>query len=289
MVKKYSEVYEQTRKRLMASEPEFADMAAKELVCHYSGKSPEKYLLERNLYASEEFEVQVAAGVRRYLAGEPLPYIIEEWDFGGMTLHVTKDTLIPRDDTLVVAELALEALRKIPSPRILDLCCGTGCIGLFLAKELKSCTVFLGDISSEALAVARKNVLRHGLSSRVSCVRLDAFTEPPAFLRDFDLVVSNPPYITDSEMEELSPSVRDYEPHLALRGGVDGLDFYRAISKNYCSVLKPEGILCFEFGMGQENDICEIIGQCGWKAEIIKKDTNEIYRALLARKVREEA
>jgi len=206
-----------------------------------------------------------------------------------LTLTVTKDTLIPRDDTLVVAEMALEAIQGIPNPRVLDLCCGTGCIGLFLAKEHPGCTVFLGDVSQAALAIARKNVQRTGLTARVSCILLDAFAEPREFLKDFDLIVSNPPYITDEEMLALPISVRDYEPQLALRGGTDGLDFYRAISKNFYSVLKPEGVLCYEFGMGQENDLCKILTECGWKAEMIKRDTNEIFRAVLARKVREEA
>ena len=170
----------------------------------------------------------------------------------------------------------------------MDLCTGTGCIGLAIASRVKDAKVTLADISRDALAVAKKNVTDLKLSARVSCVVADALAEPPTYLGKFDLIVSNPPYITGAEMEELPNSVKDYEPHLALFGGVDGLDFYRSISEKYKNVLKPGGYLCFEFGMGQGDDVCSILRTNGFEVLERVKDYNDIERAVLARYDRKE-
>ena len=205
-----------------------------------------------------------------------------------MTLTVTPDVLIPRDDTVVVTELAIKkAMYLEQNPRILDLCTGSGCIGLAIARRVKDARVTLGDVSAAALRVARRNVSQLKLTGRVNCVAMDALKPAQEFLGTYDLIVSNPPYVTTQEMETLDPSVRDFEPHLALDGGADGLDFYRAIIKNYSSALAPRGYLCFEFGMGQENAVCSLLMRGGYEILELKKDTAEITRAVLAQK-REE-
>ena len=174
------------------------------------------------------------------------------------------------------------------SPRILDLCTGSGCIGLAIASRVGDARVTLADISREALAVAKKNVTALKLSGRVSCVTSDALKPAPAFLGKFDLIVSNPPYITGAEMKELPVSVKEYEPHLALFGGEDGLDFYLSIAENYRGALKPGGLLCLEFGMGQGDDVCRILAEKGFSILERTRDFNDRERAVLAQYGRKE-
>ena len=197
--------------------------------------------------------------------------------------------LIPRDDTCAVTTLAIQkTLFMGKSPRILDLCTGSGCIGLAIASRVKDARITLADISKDALAVAKKNIVRNHLSGRVSCIQADAFQKPSAFLGKFDLIVSNPPYITQQEMKELPYSVNNFEPHLALYGGNDGLDFYRAITKNYAEALKPGGYLCFEFGMGQGDGVCRILEENQYTILERTRDYNDIERAVIAQLNRKE-
>ena len=289
MVKKYADLYLDARRALLEKEGQFASNIARELVCAASGKTAEQLIADRELYASEEVCQLTADFVRRYAAGEPMPYILGEWDFYDMTLTVTPDVLIPRDDTTVVTELAIKkALFLNQNPRILDLCTGSGCIGLAIAKRVKDARVTLGDVSQGALRVARRNIMDQKLATRVKCLPIDVLKPAQDFLGTFDLIVSNPPYIPTETWKTLDPSVRDYEPRLALDGGDDGLDFYRAILENFTSALQPGGWICFEFGIGQGNDVCSLLRQHGYEITELRKDSAEITRAVLARK-REES
>ena len=289
MVKKYADLYLDARRALLEKEGQFASNIARELVCAASGKTAEQMIADRELYASEEVCQLTADFVRRYAAGEPMPYILGEWDFYDMTLTVTPDVLIPRDDTTVVTELAIKkALFLNQNPRILDLCTGSGCIGLAIAKRVKDARVTLGDVSQGALRVARRNTLEQKLATRVKCLPIDVLKPAQEFLGTFDLIVSNPPYIPTETWKTLDPSVRDYEPRLALDGGADGLDFYRAILENFTPALQPGGWICFEFGIGQENDVCSLLRRHGYEITELRKDSAEITRAVLARK-REES
>lgn len=291
MVKKLSDLYLEARKALMQIEDsDMASLMARNLLCHFSGKTQEQILADREMYASEETCRAMESAVRRLLKEEPLAYILQEWDFYGMRLYVDKHVLIPRDDTFAVTALAIkQSIFLDRDPRILDLCTGSGCIGLAIAQHVKDARVTLADISKDALAVAKKNVIGQKLSGRVSCVSADALQQPPAFLGKFDMIVSNPPYITGKEMEALPDSVRCYEPHMALFGGEDGLDFYRAIAGNYRHALKPGGFLCLEFGMGQGNDICAILRENGYTILERTRDYHDIERAVLAQYGRKEA
>lgn len=266
-----------------------ASLYARNLVCHVTGKSPEAFIADGQSYVGDQVCEQMDQAVARVLAGEPLAYVLGEWDFYGMTLFVDKNVLIPRDDTCAVTALAInQSLFLDTSPRIMDLCTGSGCIGLAIASRVKDAKVTLADISRDALAVAKKNVTELKLSARVSCVQTDALGEPAPYLGKFDLIVSNPPYITGQEMEQLPHSVKDYEPHLALFGGTDGLDFYRNITEKYSKCLKPGGYLCFEFGMGQGDDVCRILCDNGYTVLERVKDYNDTERAVLARYDRKE-
>ena len=284
MVKKLSDLYLDTRRALLAcEEPQSASLIARNLVCHVTGKTQEQFLAERDLYVSEQICASVEEALQRILAGEPLAYVLGEWDFYGMTLYVDRNVLIPRDDTCAVTELAIKkALFLNQDPRILDLCTGSGCIGLAVASRVKDARVTLADISREALAVAKKNITAQHLSARVKCVQADALGAPAAFLGKFDMIISNPPYITTREMLELDDSVRRYEPRLALHGGEDGLKFYRSIAQNYSAALKPGGYLCFEFGMGQGDAVCAILEENGYTILERTRDYNDRERAVLA-------
>ena len=286
----YGELYLQTRACLLTTEPpESAGPMARDLVSTLSGMTQETFLAEKNSPVSAEICQRVDEALTRLRQGEPLPYVLGEWNFYGLPLYVTPQVLIPRDDTCALAELAIHrALFLDQDPRILDLCCGSGCIGLAIASRLKDARVTLGDLSQDALSVARKNIQRNHMGGRVSCVQLDAMEAPPAFLGKFDMIVSNPPYVTAGEMEELPKSVKDYEPHMALYGGPDGLDFYRSITERYRSVLKPGGFLCYEFGMGQGDAVCAILEEKGFTVLERTRDYNDRERAVLAQYGRKE-
>ena len=209
--------------------------------------------------------------------------MLGEWEFYGLKLYVSPDVLIPRDDTCAVTELAINrSLFLEKDPRILDLCCGSGCIGLAIASRVKDARITLADISKEALAVAKKNIARNTLGGRMSTFQVDVRKHAPGFLGKFDMIVSNPPYITAGEMQSLPKSVDAFEPHLALYGGEDGLDFYRAIIENYTPILKPEGYLCFEFGMGMGDAVCNLLEAHGYTIIQRKRDYNDRERAVLA-------
>lgn len=290
MVKQYGELYQDTRRALLATEnAQDAGVLARMLLCHVSGKSQAEYLADRDLYASEKVVEGVEAGLKRLLEGEPIAYILGQWEFYGLPMHVTPDVLIPRDDTCAVAELAIKkALFLDQDPRILDLCCGSGCIGLAIASRVKDAKVTLADLSMEALAIAKENTALNKLSGRVRCVRADAMKPAFPFLGKYDMIVSNPPYITGEEMKELPKSVADYEPHMALYGGEDGLDFYRSIAKNFTAALKPGGYLCFEFGDTQGDDVCRILKENGYTILERTRDYNDRERAVLAQYGRKE-
>jgi len=290
LVKKYGELYLNCRKALLQTEdPQTAGLMARNLVAYYSGKTQEEVLRDRELYAGEQTCADVESATERLLAGEPLPYVLGEWEFYGLPLYVDRNVLIPRDDTCAVVGLAINQAIFLPSdPRVLDLCTGSGCIGLAIASRIKDARVTLADISKDALAVAKKNITRNKMTSRVSCVQADALSPAPAFLGKFDMIVSNPPYITGPEMAELPYSVKNFEPYLALFGGRDGLDFYRSIAKNYSKALKPGGFLALEFGMGQGDDVCAILTEYGYTILERTKDFNDRERAVLARYGRKE-
>lgn len=284
MVKKISQIYLEIRQILLAREDaQTAAFIARNLICSVTGRSQEQMLADREHYISDTQCQQLDVYTKRVLAGEPLAYVLGEWDFYGLKLQVNSSVLIPRDDTCAVTELAIKQAKTLPhTARILDLCTGSGCIGLAVAKNVLNARITLADVSKDALAVARKNVAANGLLSRVSCVTADALNGPDKFLGKFDLIVSNPPYITSREMEELPHSVKDFEPHMALYGGDDGLDFYRAIADKYRDALKPGGYLSFEFGMGQGDAVCQILEQNGYTILERTKDFNQIERAVLA-------
>ncbi len=285
MVSSYGELYREARSTLLKSEGDNASFLARELLAFASGRAAAALLADPNLIADERTAEAMHVYTARLVRGEPLAYILGRWSFYGMELTVTPDVLIPRDDTMAVTDLAIEALRRMmPPQRVLDLCTGSGCIGLAIAKQVPTARVTLTDVSEKALAVARQNMALQKNGIRVSAYRGDVTQPAPAFWGKFDLIVSNPPYVTAQEMRELDSSVRDYEPKLALYGGEDGLDFYRAIIRNFTPAIRPDGFLCLEFGWKQAEAVGGLLRQAGYRELRFARDGGGIVRAVIARR-----
>ena len=281
MAATYNNLYLDTRQRLREAGVESAQLEARELLCHAAGKSREQFYRDMALYASDPVEEKLAALVERRLAGEPVAYLIGEWEFYGLTLEVTRDVLIPRMDTEVLAERAILLARAAgEGARVLDLCAGSGCVGLAVAANVPTCRVVLADVSEAALKICKGNVRRNELNARVTCVQADALQKPDAALWDFDVIACNPPYIPTGDLAGLDVSVRDYEPRSALDGGADGLDFYRAIAAQWGSALRLGGSLLFEVGINQAMDVAALLEGSGFEDIQSTQDTQGIPRVV---------
>lgn len=276
----YNNLYLDIRQQLRKAGIEAATLEARELVCFGTGKSREDLARDGSLYASPELERQVRSLVDRHLAGEPVAYLIGEWEFYGLPLDISSDVLIPRPDTEVLAEQAIEYVKTLGECRVLDLCAGSGCIGLAVASQAPQARVVLGEYSDAALKVCRQNIRRNSLSGRVVPMQVDAREKPERTLGEFQCIVSNPPYIPRADIETLDTSVKDYEPHLALDGGEDGLDFYQTISGKWKDALVPGGRLYFEVGIGQADSVLRIMRAQGFGDIQVVKDLHDIPRVV---------
>ncbi|HIT25055.1 MAG TPA: peptide chain release factor N(5)-glutamine methyltransferase [Candidatus Enterenecus avicola] len=265
VVQTYNEIYLDIRRTLKESGVEQAQLEAVELMCAALGKRREEVLRDLSLYAGEHMTQQVYGLLQRRLAGEPIAYIVGEWEFYGLTLTVNPDVLIPRPDTELLVERGILAVRDLPQARVLDLCTGSGCVGLALAYNCPQAQVVLADWSEKALEVARQNLLRCQFTDQVALVQANALEDPARELGDFDLILCNPPYIPRRVVEEeLDLSVRGYEPHMALDGGEDGLDFYRAITLHWKWALRSGGKLAFEIGYDQSQAVEQLMRERGF-------------------------
>ena len=276
----YNNLYLDIRRQLRGAGIEAATLEARELVCFGTGKSREQLQRDGGLYASPELERRVRDLVDRHLAGEPVAYLIGEWEFYGLPLDISREVLIPRPDTEVLAEQAINYLRTQGECRVLDLCAGSGCVGLAIASQVPQTRVVLGEWSDGALKICRQNIRRNGLSGRVVPMQADARDKPEKALGDFQCIVCNPPYIPRADIDGLDVSVKDYEPHLALDGGEDGLDFYRDISEKWKDALNIGGRLYFEVGIGQADSVLRIMRAQGFGDIQVVKDLHEIPRVV---------
>lgn len=281
MATTYNNLYLEVRRQLRAAGIPAAQLEAREIVCYAADKNREQFFRDMSLYASDPMEERVRALAKRRLEGEPVAYIIGEWEFYGLPLDISRDVLIPRLDTEVLAEQAILAARAAGEGcRVLDLCAGSGCVGLAVAANVPECRVVLADLSEGALRVCKQNIRRCDLNARVTCLSADAKLPPLPALWDFDVIACNPPYIPSGEIAGLDASVRDYEPHQALDGGDDGLDFYRAVASKWKGALRLGGTLLFEVGMGQAPDVERILGKNGYEDVRSFQDTQEIWRVV---------
>jgi len=279
----YNDIYLQTRRRLRAAGITAHDLEAGLIVSHAAGKTREELLSSSRFFVTDAaIPNAVEEMVKRRLSGEPVAYIVGEWEFYGLPLIVNESVLIPRIDTELLAEVAIGLMkRRVAQSRLLDLCTGSGCVGLAIAANVPDCRVVLADKSEKALAICRANMLRNRLSRSVTAIEVDVLEIPPALLGMFDAIVSNPPYIPTRDLINLDSSVRDYEPVLALDGGPDGLYYIRAIATNWSAVLKLGGHLAIECGAGQAEATREILEDSGFGSIKTHYDTLGIERVVV--------
>ncbi|MDO4361957.1 MAG: peptide chain release factor N(5)-glutamine methyltransferase [Eubacteriales bacterium] len=280
----YNDIYLSARNLLRQSGVEAFSLEAKLLVAGAAGKTTAQLLRDMSLYASNKIEDTVTEYIARRLRGEPVAYITGSWEFYGLPIVTTPDVLIPRMDTEKLVDTAKELLtgRKM-NARILDLCCGSGCITCAIGHEMPATRLVAIDISANALEVCRRNIAAQKLISRVICMQADALSSPPLGIGEFDMIVSNPPYIASEEIKTLDVSVKDFEPVWALDGGEDGLKFYKAIIKYWKSLLRQGGYLLFEVGEGQAQAVRDMLSAAGFGYTDTRKDTLGIDRVVFGR------
>ena len=222
----------------------------------------------------------------RRLSGEPLQYIIGEWDFCGESFDVGPGVLIPRADTETLIDAAIKALGDRQDLTIADLCAGTGCIGITLGKKLNCAEVYCVEKYDTAYDYLTKNI--KSLGSIAKAIQADVLSEDSLiFLPKCDLIVSNPPYVNGEDMKRLQKEVT-YEPQEALFGGDDGFDFYRGITRIWRGKLKPDGYMIFEIGAGQEDEVMEIMIQAGLKDVRVRRDMAGINRCVIGKNIEQQ-
>ncbi|MCD7784490.1 MAG: peptide chain release factor N(5)-glutamine methyltransferase [Oscillospiraceae bacterium] len=220
--------------------------------------------------------------LRKRLSGEPLQYIIGRWDFYRGEFSVGEGVLIPRQDTETLVETAFKLVKDIRTPKILDLCSGTGCIAITLSELLSEAEVHAVELYDEAYSYLEQNISGH--QSHVIPHKFDALSDESASeFSDFNLITCNPPYLTESDMQNLQSEVT-HEPETALFGGADGLDFYRAIPKIWKKSLKPGGYIAFEIGATQGEAVKAILEANGYADARVIKDLCEKDRGVIAKK-----
>ncbi|MGV3652474.1 MAG: peptide chain release factor N(5)-glutamine methyltransferase [Devosia sp.] len=225
------------------------------------------YTQEHALAPLDGLELLAALAGRR-LAGEPVSRILGVRSFWGLDFAVSADTLVPRPETEMLVRAGVERLGGASAPRILDLGTGTGCIAIALLREIADARAVAVDLSQGAIDTAGENAARHGVADRLD-LRVGSWFDPIEAGERFDLIVSNPPYIAESESSDLSVEVRDHDPHLALFGGPDGLSPYRLIADGLAARLRPGGTCLLEIGHAQGRDVVDILEGAGlWQVGV---------------------
>lgn len=276
MMKKATEVFRQARQILTDAGCESASFDAS-CIFEYCYK-----LKRTELFLSPDLMVEEEAFLRlckKRASGYPLQYIVGQWQFMGFNFEVNENVLIPRADTETLVEYILSLGG---SPRILDMCTGSGCIGISLALLMKGARVTLADISDGAIEITRKNAMRHGIAPRIMKTDLLDGYEKYFKSNSFDIIVSNPPYIKSGDMELLQKEVL-YEPHVALFGGEDGLKFYTALINLWKDALTPSGLMVLEAGYDTWQDIVALFEKAGFCDIVTKKDAGGNVRLVCAK------
>lgn len=272
------------RRRFRAAgiQPDEAALDARLLAQHVLGWDAARLMTHGDEPATGPFQQAFESLVARRVAREPLAYITGTREFWNLSIEVSPAVLIPRPETELLLEAALEHFHRGQALRILDVCTGSGCVAVGLAREFPKGEVTASDISEEALDVARRNVARYGLASRVRCAQADLLAGLPG---PFDLIVANPPYIPAGDEKTLQPEVRDFEPSGALFAGADGLRIVRRLVSEAARALAPDGMLIFEFGAGQDAAIEQLIdGVSALTLLEVKHDLQDIPRAAVVQK-----
>ena len=237
--------------------------------------------------ASEEGAARFRLLLARRVAGEPLQYLLGRWEFYGLPFFVGPGVLIPRADSEMLVEMAVVRLKLVETPKIADLCAGTGCLAIALARCRPDASVLAVEYEPAAMAYLTRNIALHSAVS-VHPLEADVLAPPPPGLGPLDALVSNPPYIRRDEMPALSREVQ-HEPYSALYGGEDGLDFYRTIAAYWVPLLKPGMFAAVEVGAGQADTVCGIFSDAGMYRIHTARDIQGIERVVYGRRPREYA
>lgn len=244
-----------------------ARLASEVLLAHAIGRRRIDLYARFDMVPDGESVARFRSLVKRAAAQEPIAYLVGEKEFFSLAFFVTRDVLIPRPETETLVEAVLDHCRaaKVASPRLLDVGTGCGCIAIAMLKQIEAATVVATDVSAAALDVARRNAERHGVTERFTAVEADRLALPAEVVAGgpFDVIVSNPPYIAVDEMTELDANVRDFEPHVALTDGEDGLAFYRSLRADAKPMLAPDGVIVVEVADGQAQRVIETMCEGG--------------------------
>lgn len=270
--------YNDTKEKLKAAGIEDYGFEARVVMRHVTGLNNKEILLNYNTPLTTDMLLRLHSIVNRRAQRYPLQYILGEWEFYGLTLSVGEGVLIPRADTETAVDTALELIKGKEAPSVLDLCAGSGAIGLSIAVNRADSRVGLLEKYPAAAEYLKVNIKRNAPDN--------AYYLPGDVLRGdgaengkFDLIVSNPPYISDKDMKTLQPEVL-CEPPEALFGGDDGLAFYRAIAENYKSAINTGGAICFEVGFGEAEAVKQILLSAGFEDVKAAKDLSGIDRVV---------
>lgn len=274
-----SELYIHIKKILENNNIETPQFEAMCMIENIFGKKLNRILIDRQQALPEHINFADSIAYKR-IKGEPLQYLLGEWEFYGMPFCVGKGVLIPRQDTETLVETVIEAAKNINSPRIVDLCSGSGCIACAAAKNIENAKVYALEKHEKAIGYLNKNIALNNV--KVTVIEADVLSEKTE-ASDFDIIACNPPYLTADEMKTLQKEVA-FEPKEALFGGNDGLYFYREITRIWQSRLKSGGIIAYEIGMGQENAVREIMSEYNFKNIEFIKDLPGIIRVVKGEK-----
>ncbi|MBR3969440.1 MAG: peptide chain release factor N(5)-glutamine methyltransferase [Clostridia bacterium] len=270
------EAYNDCKRQLQTAGIEDYVFESKQIIKHITGYTNTQILTKYTQQLTEFQQNNLTAIIKQRLIRYPLQYIIGRWNFFGREFFVGPGVLIPRSDTETLIDVCLESLTQKQTPRVLDLCTGTGCIGITIKGERPDSQVSLVEKYDEALSFTNKNAEHNKIDVKI--IKADVLKTEGAE-GQYDLIVSNPPYINDSDMKTLQPEVK-FEPSTALEGGEDGLLFYRHIAKEYKKYLAPGGIMAFEVGINQAEAVSQIMKENGFENVGVRKDYGEIDRVV---------
>ncbi|MBC7932389.1 MAG: peptide chain release factor N(5)-glutamine methyltransferase [Rubrivivax sp.] len=272
--------------RLRVAGVEEARRDAGLLLSHTTGRDKTFLITHTDEELSPEQLAAFDAGIARRAAGEPLQYVTGVQEFYGLDFEVTPDVLIPRPETELLVETALEILKETASPRVCDIGTGSGCVAVSLLHERRDARAVALDISASALRVAARNAERNGVGDRMELLASDCFDALRSDERreaSFDLIAANPPYIAEGEIAGLQREVREHEPRIALTPGGDGLSVIRRLVAEAPDFLKPRGHFLIEIGFGQHERVAALVDARVWTLLGIRKDLQGIPRCVALR------
>ena len=260
---------------------ENSTLKVKILLANILNVKKEYLLIHSEEEVKQEDKIKYENNINELIKGKPLQYITNKQEFMGLNFYVDENVLIPQPDTEILVEKAIEIAETTQKNKILDMCTGSGCIAISLAKNINNAQIIATDISNNALNVANKNAINHNVENKIKFINSDMFNN---IEEKFDIIVSNPPYIETVTINKLEIEVQN-EPHLALDGGIDGLKFYKIIANNAFKYLNENGYLILEIGYNQQESVTQLLQDTGkYKNIETIKDLGGNYRVVIARK-----